>query len=925
MSDGETPQHDPERDGAVDPPAGVPVNGTPNTPEQANPEQAEQLAHDSEGVDSQGVDSKGGWSKGAWTAFAKGEWSKGAWIAFAVFCLLAGTIASVFSARTVAKKDAASGQATFQQGSRAIASTLRLAIQRQEELTVAAATYFAANPKASPAEFGTWVRWARTRHRYPELDALGLLPAFQPAPPVHTSSVSSLGSPTPGSTSTFNSSTNSSTLEKTAPTSGSSTLEKSASAPVSTAPVKPALIPVKVSPALEQSRDTGLSVYKAIAAGKRVALAVDTPVYRGNVTPHSVLGRRAAIVGWLREVLVPGAMLGAVLEGHPGYALTLQYSGASANGASPSNLVFTSGTARSGAQSTTSGLHDGWTVTNFGPTTGASVLTDNHAYTVLTAGILLSALLGLLVFALGNTTPRAPVPTPEPAPTDESPPSEDLYDALTGLPNRTLTLDRAERMVARAGRDSGMLAGALFVDVDRLKDVNEKLGQAASDQLLRIVGERLEVVVRAHDTVGRLGGDEFVVLVESAARGVRLDSLAQRMIEALHQPIELDDFGPSFVLTASIGVAFGRYATVDDLLRDAHLALTSAKAAGKDRYTLFNANMRTIIEGRAVLEAELNTALAENQFFLLYQPIYDLNTRRAVGLEAQIRWTHPAQGVLAPRDFIPLSEETGLIVPIGRWALEQACTQAAAWNVTRGSAAGGNGPVGISVKVSAHQLNRAGFATDVQRALQQSGIEPSLLTLEISEGTVMGDLAAAAERLTQIKRLGVRVAIDEFGSGGYAHHTELRQVPLDSLRVDRNSLAASEDEAYRSWLLEAIMAVGREHSLTVTATGIETDEQLSALQAMGCTMAQGALLGKPAPAEAVASILNLELPEPSLATSAVAASTMATSAPEANVTAGSATAGSVTAASLPSESGESPTASGESPTTPDSPPNSPRL
>ncbi len=169
-----------------------------------------------------------------------------------------------------------------------------------------------------------------------------------------------------------------------------------------------------------------------------------------------------------------------------------------------------------------------------------------------------------------------------------------------------------------------MLAGALFVDIDRLKDVNEKLGQAAGDQLLRIVGERLQDVVRTGDTVGRLEGDEFVVLVESAARGVRLDSLAQRMIEALHKPVELDDFGPSFVLTASIGVAFGRYATPEDLLRDAHLALASAKAAGKDRYTLFNANMRSVIEGRAVLEAELNTALQEQQFFMLYQPIYDL-------------------------------------------------------------------------------------------------------------------------------------------------------------------------------------------------------------------------------------------------------------------------------------------------------------
>jgi EAL domain-containing protein (putative c-di-GMP-specific phosphodiesterase class I) len=325
------------------------------------------------------------------------------------------------------------------------------------------------------------------------------------------------------------------------------------------------------------------------------------------------------------------------------------------------------------------------------------------------------------------------------------------------------------------------------------------------------------------------------------------------MIEALHKPVELDDFGPSFVLTASIGVAFGRYATPEDLLRDTHLALASAKAAGKDRYTLFNANMRTVIEGRAVLEAELSTALAEEQFLLLYQPIYDLSTRRVVALEALIRWQHPTQGVLGPQDFIPLSEETGLIVPIGRWALEEACGRAAAWDVA-------GHRLGISVKVSAHQLDRDGFATDVRRALQQSGIEPSLLTLEIDEATVMCDIATATERLQEIKRLGVRIAIDDFGSGGYAHHTDLRQMPLDSLRVDRSSLAASEDEAYRSWLLEAILVVGRDLSLTVIATGIETHEQLAALQAIGCTMAQGALLGKPTPVEAVESLFDADFP-----------------------------------------------------------------
>ena len=286
------------------------------------------------------------------------------------------------------------------------------------------------------------------------------------------------------------------------------------------------------------------------------------------------------------------------------------------------------------------------------------------------------------------------------------------------------------------------------------------------------------------------------------------------MIEALHKPVELDGFGPSFFLTASIGVAFGRYETPEDLLRDAQLALHAAKAAGKDRYTLFNANMRSVIEGRGVLEVELNAALQEKQFFLLYQPIYDLRSRKVVGLEALIRWRHPTQGVLAPADFMPLAEETGLIVPIGRWVLEEACSRAAAWNVA-------GHRVGVSVNVSANQLNRDGFATDVRRALQQSGIDPSLLTLEIAETTVMRDVAAAAERLREVKQLGVRIAIDDFGSG-YAYRSDLQRMPLDFLKVDRSSLAASDDEDYRSWLLEAILIFGRDLSLTVIAKGIET-------------------------------------------------------------------------------------------------------
>ena len=407
-------------------------------------------------------------------------------------------------------------------------------------------------------------------------------------------------------------------------------------------------------------------------------------------------------------------------------------------------------------------------------------------------------------------------------------------------------------MLARASRDPGLLVGALIIDVDWFKDVNEKLGQGAGDQVLKIVAKRLETVVRTHDSVARLEADQFVILVEAAARGARLDALARRAIESLHKPVELDDFGPGFLLTASIGVAFGRHETPADLLRDAHLALDAAKAAGKDRYTLFNANMRSVIEGEAVLEAELNAALQDKQFFLVYQPVRDLSSHKVVGLEAMIRWQHPSQGVVTPESFIPIAEETGLIVPIGRWVLEEACTRAAAWNVA------GN-RVGISVMVAATQLDREGFTTDIRRALQQSGLEPAQLTLEIAETTVMRDPSAAVERLAEIKRLGVRIAIDDFGSG-YAYRSDLQRMPVDFLKVDRSSLAASDDEDYRSWLLEAILIFGRDLSLTVIAKGIETEEQMTTLQAMGCNLAQGFFLGEPTAAGGVPGLFESVAP-----------------------------------------------------------------
>jgi diguanylate cyclase (GGDEF)-like protein len=774
------------------------------------------------------------------------------WAVIAALCVAGGAVASVLGAHAVAHSEAGKAQQSSQQTAAAIASTAKLSLRHEEDLAVGASTYFAANSNTSPKEFAVWVKWARTLRRFPELDSLGLvtfvdapeLAAFHARITGHALKPAAAGATKP--TSAASASSAAGAVHVVPAGNRASYCLAIANLVRSPAKSPPAgLDYCSVTPGLLATRDTGASIYTPALVGHTKALAIDTPVYRGNVLPRTAFGRTAASVGWVREVLVPGVLLAEALRGHAASAVSLSYHSGS------TQLGFSGGTPQSGAQSTTIELHNGWTVRSFTGVPASTVLGDGDALALLIVGCVLSALFGVLVFVLGGG--RAPVLVRVRAPQAPQAPAEDLHDSLTGLPNRALMLDRAECMLARAGRQSGLLVGALFIDIDWFKDVNERLGQAAGDQILKIVAERLEGVVRAGDTVGRLGGDEFVVLVESAARGARLDSLARRMVEALHKPFNLDDFGPNFFLTASIGVAFGRYAAPDDLLRDAQLALYAAKSAGKDRYTLFNANMRSVIEGRGVLETELNTALAEKQFFVLYEPIYDLNTGKVTGLEALVRWMHPKRGVVLPDDFIPLAEETGMTVPIGRWVLEEACARAAAWNVT-------GHRVGVSVTVTPNQLNRDGFVIDVRRALQQSGIEPGMLTLAIAETTVMSDVTAAVERLEQIKQLGVRIAIDDFGGSGYAYHSDLRRLPLDFLKVDRSSLAASEDEDYRTWLLEAILIVGRDLSLTVIAKGIESFEQMSALQSMGCTMAQGALMGKPVPANAIENVLGASIP-----------------------------------------------------------------
>ena len=346
------------------------------------------------------------------------------------------------------------------------------------------------------------------------------------------------------------------------------------------------------------------------------------------------------------------------------------------------------------------------------------------------------------------------------------------HDALTGLPNRTLIVDRLEQMLLRA-RHSKTPVAALFIDLDNFKGINDTLGHGVGDQLLQAVAARLDGVVRDVDALGRLGGDEFVVVAADMSLMAGPELVAERLLDALKEPIKLGDEQTRVSVTASIGIATGDRASAGELLRDADIAMYRAKWGGRNRYVLFECGMADAVQSRMELEMDLRVALENDEFFLAFQPTFNLSDMSPTGLEALIRWDSPTRGVVQPDDFIPLLEETGLIVDIGRWVLGQACAQGAAWRRT-------GYPVGIAVNVSARQLDSDQIVQDVEHALTESGLDPGALTIEITETTLMRDAQETVRRLTAIKDLGVRIAIDDFGTG-YSSLGHLRQFPVDAL------------------------------------------------------------------------------------------------------------------------------------------------
>ena len=422
------------------------------------------------------------------------------------------------------------------------------------------------------------------------------------------------------------------------------------------------------------------------------------------------------------------------------------------------------------------------------------------------------------------------------------------HDPLTGLPNRTLILDRLGQMLARAARTRAPVT-ALFIDLDGFKSINDTLGHRAGDQLLQEVAARLQDVVRGSDALGRLGGDEFVVIAEELTRSDGAEQLAQRLLASLQSPLALGEDGEiSLTVTASIGAASGYQRPADELLRDADIAMYRAKREGRNRYELFEVGMQHRMQDRLEIEMALRGALANDQLRLVYQPTMRLSDMCPTGVEALLRWEHPVRGTISPVTFIPLLEESGQILEVGRWVLEQACRQAAAWRAQ-------GHDLSIAVNVSGRQLDSDRLVDDVRHVLARTGLPPRALTIEITETTLMRSVEDTAARLLAIRALGVRIAIDDFGTG-YSSLAHLKRFEVDALKIDRSFVSGLAGNREGRTLIHAVVQLGHALAIETVAEGIEEDDELSLLRDECCDSGQGFLFAKPLEAQDIPAFLH---------------------------------------------------------------------
>ena len=707
------------------------------------------------------------------------------WLTAATVVVLLGAIGSVLGAWVIARSDGQRSHQTFITSSEEIASTLKLAIQHEQDLAVSAGAFFVGNQQATQAEFLQWTDSVRAFDRYPELQGIAEL-EMVPAPQLSAFAARAEADPSgplgPGGTFQV-------TPAGTRPYYCLITVSQQRAALLSI-PAGTDYCDTVLDQGLMNARDSGRGAYLPSGVGMSAELIVGTPIYQGGDVPATVQARRDTFIGWTGTQVLPSVVLATALQGKPATAVAFRY----ANGSS--KVTFKAGSAPKGAQSTTIDLHNGWSVQVFGAVTEGGVLANRNALSLLLGGLVFSLLLGMLIYVLGTSRSRAVQLVHER--TDQLH-HQAFHDSLTGLPNRALILDRTGQMLARARREHTPVA-AMFLDLDNFKDINDTLGHGAGDQLLAGVGARLESALRGGDTVGRLGGDEFVVLAEGGSLLAGPSVLAERILDVLSIPFEIPGVDEPLEVTASIGIAEGDRALPEDLLRDADIALYQAKAAGKQCAVVFCPAMGESVNNHRLLEVDLHRALEFNQFFLLYQPTVDLVTGDLIGVEALLRWRHPQRGIVLPEDFVPALESSGLIVPVGQWALETACRQGAAWQ-NDGS------PITVSVNVSAVQLERGQIIEEVRGAVVASRFDPALLILELTESALMHDVRATLMRLTLLKAIGVGIAIDDFGTG-FSSLAYLQQFPIDVLKIDQSFVSGMSDSPESAAIVHLLVQLG---------------------------------------------------------------------------------------------------------------------
>ncbi|GAC1638952.1 MAG: hypothetical protein NVS4B8_05360 [Herpetosiphon sp.] len=425
-----------------------------------------------------------------------------------------------------------------------------------------------------------------------------------------------------------------------------------------------------------------------------------------------------------------------------------------------------------------------------------------------------------------------------------------FHDALTGLPNRALFLDRLERAIVHSKRHPNYRYAVLFIDLDRFKHVNDSLGHSAGDRLLQILSQRLQACLRPNDTVARLGGDEFAILIDAVADAEWVTLVTDRLLRQMHEPFQLEN--TELFSSISVGVALpsSTYEQPEQVLRDADIALYRAKALGRNRYEVFTASMHERAVAVLQLEMDLRRAIEREEFVVYYQPIIALENGRIAGFEALIRWQHPQRGLLSPSDFIEVAEETGMIVPMGWFVLREACRQLRLWDAHFL----GRTPLTMSVNVSGSQFCHPDLISNIGTIFREIATDPSRLNLEITENVMMADAESTSQVLARLQAMDIRLQMDDFGTG-YSSLSALQRLPLDALKIDRSFVSQICSADDQNDLIQTIVTLAQNAKLSIIAEGVETTEQLNYLRKGGCTYVQGYLFSKPVDARLATELI----------------------------------------------------------------------